>query len=401
MKTYSTSEFAAKAQVTVRAVRYYDEQGLLKPSGYDASGYRSYTDADFFQLQKIMSLKYLGFSLKEISQLIQGETSRDILELFDLQINLMQKKIENMKQVEKALTHARGLVQDKGNLEWDEVIHLIHLMEMENQLVEQYRNAENVSVRIKLHAQCATNPENWFSWLIKQAKPEESKDILELGCGNGELWQWASTKAITGKRIVLSDISAGMVEDAKTSLADNKKGADYTFLQFDCENIPLEDSSFDRVLANHVLFYCKNLGRALSEICRVIRPDGMLCASTYGNRHMKEITDLVKAYDKRINLTEIELYEIFGLENGERLLKEYFSDVRLVRYQDELVVKDADLLCDYIFSCHGNQNEILCDRKSDFRSYVAKKVAQSGGIRITKDAGVFLCKNPHTKGMAV
>ncbi len=40
-------------------------------------------------------------------------------------------------------------------------------------------------------------------------------------------------------------------------------------------------------------------------------------------------------------------------------------------------------------------------RKSDFRSYVAKKVAQSGGIRITKDAGVFLCKNPHTKGMAV
>ena len=396
MKTYSTSEFAAKAQITVRTIRYYDEQGLLKPSGYDASGYRSYTDADFFQLQKIISLKYLGFSLKEINQLIQGETSRDILELFDLQIRLMQKKIENMRLVEQALTHARGLVEDKGNLEWDEVIHLIHLMEMENQLVEQYRNAENVSVRIKLHAQCSTNPESWYSWLIRQANLEKCKDILELGCGNGELWQRISPEELRGKQIVLSDISAGMVEDARNALARNKKTA-FAFSQFDCENIPYEDKSYDRVLANHVLFYCKNLGRALSEIGRVIKPDGMLCASTYGSRHMKEISDLVKGYDKRINLSEIELYEIFGLENGERLLKEYFSEVKLVRYEDELIVRDADLLCDYIFSCHGNQNEILCDRKSDFRNYAAKKVEKSGGIRITKDAGVFLCRKPYEK----
>lgn len=391
MKTYSTSEFAAKAQVTVRAIRYYDEQGLLKPSGYDASGYRSYTDADFFKLQKIISLKYLGFSLKEISQLIQGDTSRDILELFDLQIRLMQKKIENMRQVEQALTHARGFVEDKGSLEWDEVIHLIHLMEMENQLVEQYRNAENVSVRIKLHAQCSRNPENWYAWLLRQARLEKSQNILELGCGNGELWQKASKKEVAGKHIVLSDISAGMVEDAKKALAD-KKETGFDFVQFDCENIPLEERQFDRVLANHVLFYCKNLGRALSEISRVLQPDGILCASTYGSKHMKEITDLVKGYDKRINLSEIELYEIFGLENGEKLLREHFPDIELVRYEDELFVTDADLLCDYIFSCHGNQNEILCDKKSDFRAYVAKKVAQNGGIRITKDAGVFLCR---------
>ena len=391
MKTYTTSEFAAKAQVTVRAIRYYDEQGLLKPSGYDASGYRSYTDSDFFKLQKIMSLKYLGFSLKEINELIQGDTNRDILELFDLQIRLMQKKIENMRQVEQALTHARGLVEDKGSLEWDEVIHLIHLMEMENQLVEQYRNAENVSVRIKLHAQCSKNPERWYSWLLRQAKLEQSKDILELGCGNGELWKKADSKALKDKRIILSDVSAGMVEDARNSLLQ-KNQVNLEFLQFDCENIPFENQTFDRVLANHVLFYCKNLGRALSDIRRVLTSEGILCASTYGSRHMKEITDLVKGYDKRINLSEIELYEIFGLENGERLLQEYFSEIELVHYEDELMVTDADLLCDYIFSCHGNQNEILCDRKSDFRAYIAQKVEKNGGIRITKDAGVFLCR---------
>lgn len=152
------------------------------------------------------------------------------------------------------------------------------------------------------------------------------------------------------KHIVLSDISAGMVEDARNSLLQ-KEQVNFEFLQLDCENIPFENQTFDRVLANHVLFYCKNLGRALSEI---------------------------------------QLYEIFGLENGERLLQEYFSNIELVRYEDELLVTDADLLCDYIFFCHGNQNEILCDRKSDFRVYVAKKVEKSGEIRITKDVGIHI-----------
>ena len=63
---YTSGEFAKKANVTLRTIRYYDRQGILKPSKVADNGYRLYTDADFAKLQKILSLKYLGFSLEEI-----------------------------------------------------------------------------------------------------------------------------------------------------------------------------------------------------------------------------------------------------------------------------------------------------------------------------------------------
>ena len=78
---YTTGEFARMAHVTIRTIRYYDKKGLLKPSFVNESGYRMYSDEDFLRLQKILSLKYLGFSLKEIS----NKTWRQMLPgLFDI-----------------------------------------------------------------------------------------------------------------------------------------------------------------------------------------------------------------------------------------------------------------------------------------------------------------------------
>ena len=58
MNYYKTGEFAKKASISIRTVRYYDQKGLLKPSVIDTNGYRLYTDKDFEKLQKILSLKY-------------------------------------------------------------------------------------------------------------------------------------------------------------------------------------------------------------------------------------------------------------------------------------------------------------------------------------------------------
>lgn len=51
-----------KANVTVRTIRYYDKQNILKPSYVTDTGVRFYTDSDFTRLQQILLLKYLGFS---------------------------------------------------------------------------------------------------------------------------------------------------------------------------------------------------------------------------------------------------------------------------------------------------------------------------------------------------
>ncbi len=72
---YHTSQFAEKASVSVRTLRYYDSVGLLCPAEYTEAGYRLYTDSDLSRLQQILALKFLGFSLEEIQPLFACRAS--------------------------------------------------------------------------------------------------------------------------------------------------------------------------------------------------------------------------------------------------------------------------------------------------------------------------------------
>ena len=147
--------------------------------------------------------------------------------------------------------------------------------------------------------------------------------------------------------------------------------------------------SFDLVVANHVLFYCDDIEKVCREIKRVLTPNGIFLCSTYGSKHMQEITRLVQDFDSRIVLSAESLYERFGLENGETFLKPLFSDVKLRRYEDSIELKTGQLLLEYILSCHGNQNQFLLDKYKEFKAFVMERVRY--GFSITKDAGVFVC----------
>jgi len=70
-------EVARRAGFTVKALRYYDLQGLLPPSTRSSSGYRLYDDADLHRLEFIRQAKALGLALDEIRQLVDGARSQD------------------------------------------------------------------------------------------------------------------------------------------------------------------------------------------------------------------------------------------------------------------------------------------------------------------------------------
>ncbi|HLZ52136.1 MAG TPA: MerR family transcriptional regulator [Candidatus Acidoferrum sp.] len=66
------SEFARAGKVTIRALRFYDEVGLLSPAHVvPENGYRRYSPAQFAQLNQIQAFKDMGFSLQEIRELLQ------------------------------------------------------------------------------------------------------------------------------------------------------------------------------------------------------------------------------------------------------------------------------------------------------------------------------------------
>jgi len=84
------------------------------------------------------------------------------------------------------------------------------------------------------------------------------------------------------------------------------------------------------------------------------------------------------------------LYELFGLDNGRKILSSFFNKITCHKYQDSIEISEATPIISYILSCHGNQNSILLDHYQEFKHYVEEKV--HGGFHITKDVGCFICK---------
>lgn len=386
---YTTGEFSKRANISVRTIRYYDEKGLLKPSLMKESGYRYYTDKDFAILQRILVLKRLGFGLDEIKEITVNSTDASFIkESLLLQQKLILEKIADLEQTKEMLNETSALLSVSEEPDWNHIVGLIHLLNMEETLLDQYKTSRNLKVRIELHQKYSRNALGWYQWIYSHFPLKESSHILEVGCGDGELWWENKNRLPLNTSILLSDISAGMLRSAAGRLKNISTV--FTFEQFDMQNLPCENSSFDLVIANHVLFYAKNRKKALSELCRVLKKGGCLCLSTYGRRHMKEIEELAKEYDDRIALSEVKLYDIYGLDEGEEELKLFFSTVTKYRYEDSLLVTDMRPLADYIYSCHGNQLSFLTDVKEDFEKFLLRKLGKKG-LSVTKDAGIFCC----------
>ena len=391
---YSIGTMAHLMGISAEALRYYESKNIVSPIRDPETGYRYFNTWDFHMLLRARHYQNYGFSLEEIMAMTINDDSEDIAHSLELQKDLIRKRILHLQMMEKTLEDTAQMLEQSGKVDWNDILNLIHITNMEHAIVEQYKNAVNLNVRIALHQRFSHNPVPWFTWLADQIALKDGYRVLETGCGNGELWCHRSQ--IPDICLYLTDISSGMVEDAMKRLREERMPAAFSKkIQFgteDCQKFSFPDQAFDTVIANHVLFYVKNLPQALKEVRRVLKTGGTFYCSTYGKNHMKEITSMVQEFDPRITLSEVALYELFGLENGEGMLREQFEEVELRMYEDYLLVDEAEPLLDYILSCHGNQSEILNQRQLEFKAFLQKKIEEHGAIKITKMAGMFVCR---------
>ena len=210
---YSSGQFARMANVSVRTI--YDKQNILKPSYVTPAGARFYTDSDFARLQQILLLKYLGFSLDDIREMtIDDSDYLFLLNSLNLQKKLIQDQIEQMQLVESATN-------------------------MEKSLKSQYQNASNISSRIRLHKEYSTNSKGWFPWIFEHCKLKPNERVLEIGCGNGALWTENLNHIPSNLSILLSDVSDGMLRDARRNLPSGDKRPVLTVILFRLRFLPL------------------------------------------------------------------------------------------------------------------------------------------------------------------
>lgn len=412
----TAGQFAKKAEVTIRTIRFYDKIGLLAPSFRTSSGKRQYTMHDLARLQRILTLKYIGLTIDEIKGVIRQEgREEDLRESLRIQETIIRRKMEHLRLVHKAvketlvqLDTADAKAQDTweessqpdgtpvqsgATPPWELFASIIRVVNQEEKWVDQYQDASNLHTRIRLHDSFSTNPYNWHLWLFDQLElPEKPCRILELGCGDGTLWQKNGGRTPDGWSITLSDFSEGMLQDAREHLERAALSDRFTFIQADVRSIPFPDGCFDAVLANHMLYHVTDREQALREIRRVLKPGGALYASTIGGQHLKEMKELLAGFNPDLVLSETDFAGEFGLDNGgKQLAAAGFTGVHVRRYEDALRITEAEPLIAYIQSTTGNSKSALSGAGlQKFRAGLEQAIRRDGSIGITKESGVFI-----------
>lgn len=126
-------EVAKKMGVTVRALQYYDKEGLLSPSAESEGGRRLYTDKDLITLHQIISLKSLGFSLDDIKErLISLETPADVANVLTEQADDIRQKIEQLQASLSAIEQLKAEVLQMQTVNFKKYADIIVNLQMKN-----------------------------------------------------------------------------------------------------------------------------------------------------------------------------------------------------------------------------------------------------------------------------
>jgi DNA-binding transcriptional MerR regulator len=95
---------ARRTGVSVRTLHYYEEIGLLRPSGRTSSGHRLYTPTDIQRLQQIRSLQQIGLSLTDIGDCLTGDVDpREVV------ADHLARVVEQKKSLERLEAQLRKL----------------------------------------------------------------------------------------------------------------------------------------------------------------------------------------------------------------------------------------------------------------------------------------------------
>ena len=107
----TVSQLSNKGNVDPHVVRYYSRIGLLKPTRHPGNGYKLFNTVDLTRLRFIRQAKSLGFTLDDISQILEisGDNKspcQHVRQKLHSRIRKTQQKIEELIQLQVRMEHA-------------------------------------------------------------------------------------------------------------------------------------------------------------------------------------------------------------------------------------------------------------------------------------------------------
>lgn len=181
-KEYMTAgEAAEKMGITVRTLQYYDRAGLLAPSARSGGGRRLYTYKDLLVLHQIISLKSLGFSLRDIKEkLMPLDSPADVELALAQQADNIRDKIKNLSDTLKAIEKLRVQAAEMQTVDFKKYADIIINLQMGNNyyyLIKRFDSETLDYIRRRFDRQSGTDFIERFSRLIDEILDLKNKNL--------------------------------------------------------------------------------------------------------------------------------------------------------------------------------------------------------------------------------
>lgn len=257
-------------------------------------------------------------------------------------------------------------------------------MSEQERVREQYATNANLRARIALHDRYSRTTVSYPHWIFDGYAFGDQADVLEVGCGDGNIWRVNRDRIPPGWRLTLTDFSPGMVDAARAVLGDR---AEYAVA--DVQDLPFPSESFDAVIANHMLFHVEDRPRALGELARVLRPGGAFRATTIGLDHVREIRELVPPPPES---QWARTRERFTIEQVPGELAPFFVDVEIepVPGPQDLEVTELEPLLDFVRS----RGDVTDDDIEPLRAAAEADIAARGFFRVSRHSARVRARKP-------
>jgi DNA-binding transcriptional MerR regulator len=179
-RAYKTAEFARLAGVTVRSLHHYDRLGLLKPAARTPKGHRLYGERDFARLQQIVTLKFIGFPLKQIKDIL-NRSSFDLAGELRRQREIISEQHRRLALAVNVIEKVERVLASSDEPDWEVFAEIIEVINMQRDMTwtDKYYSEE---AKQKMAERAATVPRD----VIEQAQRDWPALIKEVEASLGE-----------------------------------------------------------------------------------------------------------------------------------------------------------------------------------------------------------------------
>lgn len=389
-KKMTSGEIAKRTGVSQKAIRLYDEKGLLKPSEYSEGNYRLYDKEALQVLEKIIALKQIGFSLEEIHDSLVAEKNRNIVETLNRQLEIMEAK---KYEIEQTITCIRSvLVRGNGEPDWDTVADIVKTIRWDQRADERHwealkHTADEVDWYVKIY--------NTFDFKAKSR-------ILDLGCGYAKLWRnnWSDIPeeiSIDGY-----DLRGSWADDFEKFVEENKgslsQGTEITLYFEDVEEETTwktinEKEAYDYVIAHYLFSFLKDKEMLMQRAAAKLAKGGMFSCNgqDVSREHMfwKELFDDMKLNSefatKKAEETQAKQDEFIGM------LQKYFDKVENVKVYNTMKYEDADELFERLCARYQDSKKYFMDNEKKIKDYFTQTISEQGTIIVPTSSDFQHC----------